>query len=464
MNRPLAFALALATILVLPYEVYGQSARTDEGVAAFVRGDYARAVEILKPAAERWQLPYDNTAAFFMALMYDNGLGVAADPLKACTLILRTMVSPQSSPLALTIAVQALKEDFNARLSPEQMGRCMLMADIGFDRTEQRATFTLAAGHWISIEISPNRRDAVAQIEYGGKLRDVESIGLPNMAGVQYLPFTVTELTSLRPRPERRHFLEAFVFLPVQANRWNLMWFVFEVVRDTLVQVTAEELQTVDGDEPPHYEVTDLRRLAAVRVNADGDAEWVVLADADRRLDVIETPAEREEVAAERMARQKAEKEVDWKVRRPPTRAPSLAYGVSASEGCMGPFAIGSSPDRTEGIALDLGPAAFERAARMVLTIGRTQGFDVRVHVYDAPQRDFPFCSDVRVTGDEGEVWRAVAGTATVELAPAFRVRQPESYRATIRLTGAEFVSATGARVRQSRPITLSTIVTLPPQ
>ena len=108
---------------------------------------------------------------------------------------------------------------------------------------------------------------------------------------------------------------------------------------------------------------------------------------------------------------------------------------------------------------LDLGPAAFERAAPAVLTIGQTQGFDMRVHVYDAPQQRFPFCSDVRLRGDEGEVWRAVAGTATIELAPTFRVREPEVYRATIRLTGAEFVSATGTRVRQSQPITLSTIV-----
>ncbi len=456
--KPLMLAAALAGTIGLPFPAAAQSARTEEGVAAFVQGDYERAVEILRPAAERWQLPYDNTAAFFMALMYDNGLGVAPDPLKACALLLRTSVWQEKTAPALIYAVQALVDDFNSRLGP-QMGQCMLLADIGFNRTAQKATFTLAAGHWISIEVSPERRDPVAQIEYGGKLRDVESIGFPNITGVQYLPFTVTELTSLRPRPERRHFLEAFVLLPVQANRWNLMWFVFEVIRDTLVQVTAEEIQTVDGDEPPHYEVTDLRRLASVRVNADGDAEWVVLAHADRRSDVIETQAEREEVAAERLARQKAEKEIDWKLRRPPNRAPSLAYSVAGSEGCMGPFVIGSSRDRTEGIMLDLGPAAFERAGPAVLTFGQTQGFDMRVHVYDAPQQRFPFCSDVRSTGDEGEVWRAITGTATIELAPVFRVREPAVYRATIRLTDAEFVSATGTRVRQSQPITLSTIV-----
>ena len=111
---------------------------------------------------------------------------------------------------------------------------------------------------------------------------------------------------------------------------------------------------------------------------------------------------------------------------------------------------------------LQLGAAAFEGAAPSAVTIGRTQGFDISVHVYDRPQQRMPFCSHVRSTGDEGGVWRAIAGTATIELTPLFRVREPAVYRATIRLTGAEFVSATGARVRQSQPITLSTIVHVP--
>ena len=46
-----------------------------------------------------------------------------------------------------------------------------------------------------------------------------------------------------------------------------------------------------------------------------------------------------------------------------------------------------------------------------------------------------------------------------IDLAPVFRIREPGSYRATIRLTGADFISATGARVRESQPITMSTIV-----
>ena len=66
------------------------------------------------------------------------------------------------------------------------------------------------------------------------------------------------------------------------------------------------------------------------------------------------------------------------------------------------------------------------------------------------------------MSGDEGEGWRAFSGTVTIELAPVFRVREPGTYRATIRLSRAEFISATGARVRQSQPITLSTTFRAP--
>ena len=87
---------------------------------------------------------------------------------------------------------------------------------------------------------------------------------------------------------------------------------------------------------------------------------------------------------------------------------------------------------------------------------------DVRVFVYASARRDF--CSDARVQGDVdvSETWRASAGGLTIEFSPVFRVSEPGTHRATIRLTGADFVGPTGTRVRQSQPITLSTIVRLP--
>ena len=50
-----------------------------------MRGDYQRAAEILKPLAERSREP-NGIAAFFMATMYDTGLGVGVDSMRACAL------------------------------------------------------------------------------------------------------------------------------------------------------------------------------------------------------------------------------------------------------------------------------------------------------------------------------------------------------------------------------------------
>jgi hypothetical protein len=458
-------ALIVAGLMTLaPHVAIAQPASTAEGIAAFVRGDYARAVEILRPAAERWHLPHDNIAAFFMAMIYENGLGVAPDPVRACALLLRTAVPVGDGPRpgrALTFAAQALAEDSNSRLTPDQMGRCMSYVDVGFHNDFQPVTFSLAPGHWIRLEDSwPEQRGVSARIEYDGKETRVE-LSVPQRTGSRLLPLTVTELTSLRPRPEPRHFLEAFLLVPSQVNRWTLMWFVLEIVRNTLVEVTIEEVRTFEGDHPPSLDVADLRRLATVRVNADGDAEWVVLSGADQRGDVIETDAERQELAAEKRARDAAEQKVDWSLRRPIERAPSFAYAASGT--CYGSLAYGWSTDRTEAITLRLGPAAFQGGSSgSTFVIGQSLGFEAVAQVFDRPRRDWPFCSDVHAVGDEGEQWGAVAGTIAVELSPVFRVREPESYRATIRLTGAEFVSATGARVRQSQPITLSTTVRVP--
>ena len=60
--------------------VRGVSAQTAtaDGVAALARGDYQRAVEILKPIAEDWNTE-DTAAQFFMAGLYESGDGMPVD-------------------------------------------------------------------------------------------------------------------------------------------------------------------------------------------------------------------------------------------------------------------------------------------------------------------------------------------------------------------------------------------------
>ena len=73
------------------------SAQTEtvDGVAALLRGDYQRAVEILKPIAEDSQ-SRDTVAQFFMAGLYESGNGVPADPLRACALYVRAASNNQN--------------------------------------------------------------------------------------------------------------------------------------------------------------------------------------------------------------------------------------------------------------------------------------------------------------------------------------------------------------------------------
>ncbi len=347
MRSQLGLALIIAVAVAIPRSALAQTDRTADGVAAFVRGDYATTVELLKPAADSWHTPFDSTAAFFMALMYENGLGVAPDPVRACALLLRTSAPFPGSELGsgMTFAVQTLSQDLSLRLGPEQMAKCLLQVDIGFARDAHQSTFSLSAGHWITIDVSPERREVMARIEYGGKQRDVE-LFVPVHTGIRFLPFTVTEITSLRPQPTPRYFLESFIWAPAETQQWHLIWSLFEVIRDNVVLVTSADLETYEGNQPRTIDASDLRRLATVRVNSAGDAEWAVLVPSrpgpratQKRSDVIEPAAERQErAAAER------EERVDWALTRELTRTPALSYSDAARD-CVGIRMVGR-PDR----------------------------------------------------------------------------------------------------------------------
>jgi hypothetical protein len=55
-------------------------------------------------------------------------------------------------------------------------------------------------------------------------------------------------------------------------------------------------------------------------------------------------------------------------------------------------------------------------------------------------------------------VWRAVRGRVTILLSSPRSARsdEPETYRATVRLDGVEFVSNTGQRIRKTSSIELT--------
>src|SRR5688572_25770828 len=80
-------SLFLAIAILAPRLSAAQSSTAD-GVHALILGDYATARRILQPLAETTPQP-DPVAQFFLATMYESGLGVPVDFIRACGLYLK---------------------------------------------------------------------------------------------------------------------------------------------------------------------------------------------------------------------------------------------------------------------------------------------------------------------------------------------------------------------------------------
>ncbi len=453
--RSAGLILVVLSLLQLQARPGCAQTATSGGIDAFVRGDYQRAAQILKPIAERWPGQIDDAASFFMAALYANGLGLPRNVDRACALYSR---SSGTGPFARLNA--AMFAALQPTLTADEQADCLMLATLGFDHRFEPATFNLDAGHWISIELSSRTQSVSATVTFQGKEKRTD-VSAAVSQGVVFLPIRHTELEVGGALPGRRHFIEILTWIPEPTvTRWRLCWSLSEVVRQEVVPIANEVLVTSEGDGPPDRDLVDLRGLVSLRVNAAGAAEWAILAGPNARSEAIATDLERQEVGAELERRKTADDRVDWKQVRDPDRPPSFAY--ADADGCSEVFVYGWSADRTEVIAIRA-----DKAALQLSTAPRT--FDLALHpneialsvdVFERPQRNWPFCTDFVVNdGTRRETWKAVAGAVTVQLSPpGVRARQPNQYRVTIQIDTAELVSTTGTHIRQSRPVRLVAI------
>ena len=149
------------TAAIITTIVGGVSAQTGtaDGVVALARGDYQRAVEILRPIAEDWRSD-DTAAQFFMAGLYETGRGVPADPLRACALYQRAS-SKHDHPFgqeALHLFIAS-----SSRGGREFDQECQLLANIGFDHGFEPVTFDLGPGHSVEWTLT------AATVTYQGR-------------------------------------------------------------------------------------------------------------------------------------------------------------------------------------------------------------------------------------------------------------------------------------------------------
>jgi hypothetical protein len=438
------------------WEPLSISAAALGGVDAILAGDYAHAAEILKPLAER-PPGEDVFARFFLGAMYIDGKGVPQDDLRACALYARTR--DQGGPLAEEMRSAVPRFQLQGR---ERFDECIRMSSMGFSRFES-AMFWLESNHRVKWD------ENGVTVTFNGSDKHFDA---PIYApfGTVFEPVQHTELFAGTTRPTRRHFVERFIWTPNKtAEVWTLHWYLFEIVRDEFGLITEQSLETVEGSEPP--DAIDLHQFAQVRVNGAGDVEWALLRGEHPQVARIETDEEWQAARAldqaERdrtRARAAADAQIDWSRVLDPYRPPSLHY--ADADGCSNVFLYGWNADRTETIAVNAnGTALSLLTASQSFEVGTRPPdvLDVTAFVYEKPYPALPFCTDLGLPlslRPREERWRAVRGLVTIQLsAPGIDLRSPFMRRATIVLSGAEFVSAYGARIKQTGSVTLSAMV-----
>jgi len=441
------FVLALAVVM-LRAPLRAQTGTLADGVDALLRRDYALAAAILKPLADTpWQP--DPKAAFFMAVLYENGLGVAPDPLRACALFLRAG-NERQTPLSAAAAL--LVPGRQRALGRDEFQTCSWRASVGFDDRFEPATLVLEHDHWLTWDIRS------ITITYRGVEKRFDRAF--SLGPFRFVAIRHTELATGDTFSIRRHFVDSFKWVPARQPRtWVLEWGLNEVVRDDLVSVASAQLTTAVGDEPPGKDAIDLDALVRLRVTDTGDAELAVLAGDKRQTRVIPSESDRQEMkrVSDQQSRAHQPPPPDEAKRvRDARRPPSFAYAPEDADGCGNVFVYGWTRDRLEVMAVraDTQTLHVATTGTFDLAVPRA-GLDVRLHVYERAMG--PFCTDVAVGGIVEEEWRPTRGTVTVDVEP--RRRADGYYRATITISGAEFVNSSGVRVSMPQPVTLAALV-----
>jgi hypothetical protein len=266
----LTFALAVS-----PVAAAAQTSTAD-GVHAYLRGDYETAAAILRGHAEHAPQP-DPIAQFFLATLYDSGRGVPRNQMRACGLYLSAGATANPlMPQALDIA-EAIREPWATAV------RDLICAPATTHpwSEAQPASFSLGPGHSVRIDGSG------MTIAYEGVER--RTMGPYGGAGLVSLPVQYTPLDVSQPVVVRRHFIQFFTWHRNDASdtsTWSLGWMLVEVVGAEMFMITGDpRLTIVTVTEPPA--AIDTARAVSVRVNASGEAEWVINDPAGPRGGVI---------------------------------------------------------------------------------------------------------------------------------------------------------------------------------
>jgi hypothetical protein len=264
--------LPLAAVLVLLPSLAAAQTTRDDAIRALARGDYETAARILRPLADNASQP-DPAAQFLLAILYDTGRGVARNGSRACGLFL------DAAKPANPFMQQASQLSNVAR---DEFGPAASLLCVGGAVWPDHAPVVLMLGPNHSVTMT----DTGSTIVYNGT--ETRSTGglFPGMVAV---PARYTPLDVSSPVLARRHFIQCFFWSPDQqprASNWTLGLMLSEVVGKDFVFVAAERsLVTVAGAQPPAS--FDFASVAQVRLNASGEAEWIITGGTNPRGGIV---------------------------------------------------------------------------------------------------------------------------------------------------------------------------------
>ena len=317
---------------------------TAAAIEAIVRADYAKATTLLKPLVDNWTGDVSEAAAFFLATLYENGLGVPQDLPRSCALYLR--IEQGRGPFARVAG--PLARAHMDQLGRDRVNECVMLANVGVNHGFAPARFSLDAERSVTIELSNKTQEVVATISQQG-----EEKRFPLQAalgsGSIFLPIEHTALEWPRDSGSLRHFVEVAAWVPLPDARWQLAWTLAEIADKQVITVAEGALTTIVGETLPSDVSVRLRELVTLEVNEAGSVEFAILNGAETTRERVPDVAERREAEDELRKRRAADEKVNWKRRRDPGRAPSFAF--TDARVCGDLWLSGWSAERAESIA-----------------------------------------------------------------------------------------------------------------
>jgi hypothetical protein len=100
-------------------------------------------------------LGVDAVAAFFTAAMYQSGIGLPRDPLRACALYTRAGLIYSDTKTWFERLNAALAPHAYIELPEDERELCVLLASIGFEHRFEPATFYLGPEHSAAVHGTP---------------------------------------------------------------------------------------------------------------------------------------------------------------------------------------------------------------------------------------------------------------------------------------------------------------------